>query len=75
MNKSVKEIVFEELKKYSKKPFNEETLLEELKIDSLDLVEIVVDAEEHFNIEIPDAELIKIKKISDIILLIENLKK
>ncbi|UUM19653.1 MULTISPECIES: acyl carrier protein [unclassified Mycoplasma] len=75
MSKSVKEIVFEELKKYTKKSFNHETLLEELQIDSLDLVEIVVDAEEKFDIQIPDQELKNIKKISDIILLIENLKK
>lgn len=74
MNKSVKEIVLNELKKYTKKSFDENTLLAELNIDSLDLAEIIIEAEEKFGIEIADEELMKVKTINDIILLIEKSK-
>ncbi|WP_036434026.1 phosphopantetheine-binding protein [Mycoplasmopsis columboralis] len=74
MNKSVKEIVLNELKKYTKKSFGENTLLAELNIDSLDLAEIIIEAEEKFGIEIADEELMKVKTINDIILLIEKSK-
>ncbi len=42
-------------------------LVEDLKADSLDIVELVMDMEQEFDIEIPDEELLNIHTIGDII--------
>ncbi|MGX9357876.1 phosphopantetheine-binding protein [Mycoplasma sp. 332] len=67
-----KELVFNELKKHTKKIFNNETLIKDLDIDSLDLVLLVSDIELKLKIEIKDEELIKLKTIGDIIYIIEQ---
>ncbi|MGX9339355.1 MULTISPECIES: phosphopantetheine-binding protein [unclassified Mycoplasma] len=67
-----KELVFNELKKHTKKIFNNETLIKDLDIDSLDLVLLVSDIEVKLKIEIKDEELIKLKTIGDIIYIIEQ---
>ncbi|WP_427867414.1 phosphopantetheine-binding protein [Mycoplasmopsis arginini] len=61
------DIVFKELKKLTKKPFDLETLIKDLNIDSLDLVLLVSDLESKFKIEIKDEELMNLKTINDII--------
>ncbi|WP_060823219.1 phosphopantetheine-binding protein [Mycoplasmopsis arginini] len=61
------DIVFKELKKLTKKPFNLDTLIKDLNIDSLDLVLLVSDLESKFKIEIKDEELMNLKTINDII--------
>ena len=38
-----------------------------LKADSLDIVELIMDLEQEFNIEIPDEELPKVQTVSDIV--------
>ena len=49
-------------------------LIEDLKADSLDIVELVMGLEESYGIEIPDEDLPKIKTIGDIISYIEAAK-
>ena len=49
-------------------------LSEDLKADSLDIVELVMGLEENYGIEIPDEDLPKIKTIGDIISYIEAAK-
>lgn len=49
-------------------------LIEDLKADSLDIVELVMGLEENYGIEIPDEDLPKIKTIGDIISYIEAAK-
>lgn len=49
-------------------------LLEDLKADSLDVVEMIMDLEQEYNIEIPDEELPKIKTVGDIVRYISSLK-
>ncbi len=49
-------------------------LIEDLKADSLDIVELVMSLEENYGIEIPDEDLPKIKTIGDIISYIEAAK-
>lgn len=41
-------------------------LIEDLHADSLDLVELVMDMEEEFDVQIPDEQLPKIKTVGDI---------
>ncbi len=45
---------------------------EDLGIDSLDAVELVMALEDEFGIKIPDEELGKMKKVSDIVSCIEK---
>ena len=42
-------------------------LVEDLKADSLAIVELIMDLEQEFNIEIPDEELPKVQTVSDIV--------
>ena len=50
-----------------------ETTLYELGLDSIDLVDLVMEVEEAFSISIPDEEFENIKSVSDIVSLIENI--
>ncbi len=63
--------IFEEIKKLIKDRFNKnvelDTVLSELGIDSLSLLDLVVDAESQYGIQISDEELIKIKTVQDIV--------
>lgn len=49
-----------------------ESSFSELKIDSLLLVEVVMDIEEKFKIEIPDADAAKLAKIADVVKYVEQ---
>lgn len=48
--------------------------VEDLKADSLDLVELVMDLEERYGVEIPDEQLAEVKTVGQIIEIIENNK-
>ena len=42
-------------------------LIDDLKADSLDIVELIMALEEEYDIEIPDEELPKVQTVSDIV--------
>jgi acyl carrier protein len=48
-------------------------LVEDLKIDSLDIIDIIMDLEEEFEIEISEADSEKCRTVADIHALIEKL--
>ena len=51
----------------------ESRLVEDLKADSLDIVELIMDLEQEFDVEIPDEELPNVHTIGDIVVrLAEN---
>ena len=50
----------------------ESRLIDDLKADSLDVVELVMGLEERYGIEIPDEDLPTIKTVGDIIRYIES---
>lgn len=52
----------------------EDTTLEEIGADSIDLVDLVSELEEEFGVSVPDEEFENIKTISDISNLIESLE-
>jgi len=45
----------------------ESRLVEDLKADSLDIVELIMDLEQEFDVEIPDEELPNVHTIGDIV--------
>ncbi|TPE57361.1 acyl carrier protein [[Mycoplasma] falconis] len=69
-------IVFNQIKKLTKVKFNLDSEINDLKIDSLDLVILISDIEKELNITISDEELMQLKKVADIVNLLElKLKK
>ncbi|QIW62129.1 phosphopantetheine-binding protein [Mycoplasmopsis gallinacea] len=69
---NTREIIIKKLQNLTKVKFNEDSLLEDLKIDSLDLAELIIEAEQAFDISIDDNKLNDVKTVKDVILLIEN---
>ena len=47
-------------------------LRDEMGMDSLDAIELLMEFEKQFNIQIPDNEAEKVKTVSDIFICIEN---
>ncbi len=45
----------------------ESRLIEDLKADSLDVVELIMDLEQQYNVEIPDDDLPGIRTVGDIV--------
>ena len=61
----IKRIVVEKLQVDEKQVTLEASFIEDLGADSLDTVELVMDLEEHFGIEIPDEDAEKLKTVKD----------
>ena len=70
----IKRIVVDKLQVDEKQVTLEASFIEDLGADSLDSVELVMDLEEHFGIEIPDEDAEKLKSIRDAISYIERKK-
>lgn len=47
-------------------------LIEDLHADSLDIVELVMDMEQEFDVEIPDDSLVSMKTVGDFIAFLEK---
>ena len=63
----VKKIISEQLDVELEKITPDTRLMDDLKADSMDLVEMVMAFEEEFNISIPDEDAEKMVKVSDVI--------
>ncbi len=61
----VKRIVVEKLQVDEKQVTMEASFIEDPGADSLDTVELVMDLEEHFGVEIPDEDAEKLKTVKD----------
>ncbi|MBI1796653.1 MAG: acyl carrier protein [Candidatus Eisenbacteria bacterium] len=61
----VKEIIAKELEVDLKQLTPEAKFIEDLGADSLDIVELVMELEEQFGLEIPDEEADKLKTVGD----------
>ncbi len=73
---NIKNEVINTLKKASKVSISEKTKISELKIDSLDLMELVMEAEEKIGVELSDEVIagLKNKTIGEVIIEFEKLK-
>jgi len=74
ITKKVVEIIAKQLEIDADKVKPEASFTEDLKADSLAVVELVLALEESFGIEIPDEETEKIKTVKDVINFIESHK-
>jgi acyl carrier protein len=72
--KTIKEIIVEKLGVSPSEVTEEAAFVEDLGADSLDTVELVMDFEEKFGLEIPDEDAEKIKTVKDAIDYIEKKK-
>ena len=71
----VKEVIARHLKIDKGKVVLDADLVKDLGADSLDVVEIVMRIEEVFRIEVSDNELNRIRKVGDLVIIIQNKKK
>lgn len=63
----VKELIVKQLGVSESSVTMDATFLEDLGADSLDIVSFMLELEENFGIEIPDEEVEKVEKVSDIV--------
>jgi len=68
----VRNIIAKQLELDAESITMESRLIEDLKADSLDVVELIMDLEQEFDIEIPDEELPKVRTVSDIVNYVEG---
>lgn len=68
----VKELIAEELGIEEDTITLESDLTEDLGADSLDAIELIMEIESQFDVEIADSEATKIKLVSDIVNYLEN---
>ena len=68
----IKEIIANQLDIDVNEIQNNSNLIEDLKADSLDVVELIMDLEQEFDVEIPNEELENIKTVEDIAKYIEK---
>ena len=65
LDDKVKEIIAKELGVERDKLTNEASFMEDLGADSLDTVELVMEFEKEFNIDIPDEDAEKLRTVGD----------
>ena len=67
LEEKVKDIIAKELGVEKEKLTNEASFMEDLGADSLDTVELVMEFEKEFNIDIPDEDAEKLRTVGDAI--------
>ena len=72
MFKKVCEIIAKQLDINPNEIKPESRLIEDLHADSLDIVELVMDMEQEFDVEIPDESLTQLKTVNDVIAFLEK---
>lgn len=69
------ELMAEQLNVPAEKISAEKEIVKDLRADSLDVVEMLMNLEEEFSVTVPDEEAVNIKTVQDVVDLIENNKK
>lgn len=72
--KRVKEMIVEELSVEAEKVTLESRLSEDLGADSIDAVELIMNIEDEFNIQVSDEEAQNLKTVGDLVKYIEATK-
>lgn len=63
----IKKLIVKQLGVDESKITENSSFLDDLGADSLDIIDLIIEIEEEFNIEIPDKEMEKIKTVGDVI--------
>ena len=71
MFEQVREIIAKQLDLDPESIKPESSLVDDLKADSLDVVEFIMDLEKEFDLEIPDEDLPKVATVQDVVTYIE----
>ncbi len=66
VEEKVKEIIIEQLDIAEEECVPDASFIEDLGADSLDIVEMIMAMEDHFGLEISDADLSKMRTVKDI---------
>ena len=68
----VKELISKQLNKPIEEITEDKEVVKDLGADSLDVVEMLMNLEEEYNITVPEEDAVDIKTVGDIIKLIDN---
>ncbi len=71
-SEKIKEMIAKQLNKPVSDVTDEKDVVKDLGADSLDVVEMLMNLEEEFNISVPESEAVKIKTVGDIVKLINE---
>lgn len=71
-SEKIKEMIAKQLNKPVSDVTDEKDVVKDLGADSLDVVEMLMNFEEEFNISVPESEAVKIKTVGDIVKLINE---
>ena len=71
VDQKVKDIIVEQLSVNAEQVTPEAKFIEDLGADSLDIVELVMEFEKEFNIDIPDEDAEKLRTVGDAIAYLE----
>ena len=65
--------IFTILKSKTSKPFDENTIIRDLGLDSIDMIEMITDFEEKFNVTIPTEKINGVKSVKDLLDVLEEI--
>ena len=74
MKEEIKKIIAKQLRIDVSKISDDSNLLDDLGVDSLEMIEVVMALEERFGLSVPDEDLIKLKTVNDAAAYIESKK-
>ncbi len=71
-SEKIKELIAKQLNKPVSEITDEKEVVKDLGADSLDVMEMLMNLEEEFNITVPEEDAVNIKTVGDIVKLIES---
>jgi acyl carrier protein len=72
LNPKIKDIIVEQLGVDAERIKPDASFIDDLGADSLDIVELIMAMEEEFDIEIPDEDAEKLRKVQDVVSYLEG---
>ena len=74
MKEEIKKIIAKQLRIDASKISDSSNLLDDLGVDSLEMIEVVMAIEERFGLSVPDEDLVKLKTVDDAVAYIKSKK-
>lgn len=70
-----KDEIYKIIQSKTNKSFDDNTVIRDLGLDSIDMVEMIADFEDNFNITIPSNKINDVKTIGDLLNVLEEISK